>query len=65
MTQGAKFNYDFEAVADPSAFHTRAGEDEAGQERGDYFKVDLPGGKSLVHWIKPGVPFSLQFGRCV
>ncbi|MBZ6370464.1 MAG: hypothetical protein LBE44_00710 [Microbacterium hominis] len=23
----------------------------------------MPGGKSLVHWIKAGTPFSLQFGR--
>ncbi|KAI5476200.1 hypothetical protein MNV49_007962 [Pseudohyphozyma bogoriensis] len=29
----------------------------------NYFRVDLPSGKTLVHVIKPGVPFSLQFGR--
>lgn len=64
LTQGSKFNYDFEEVSDPSSFHARgAGEGDEGKERTEYFKVDLPGGKSLVHWIKPGTPFSLQFGR--
>jgi len=50
-------------VADPSTFHARAQADGKGAE---YFKVDLPGGKSLVHWIDPAKGgFSLQFGRCV
>lgn len=62
LTQGAKFNYDFEEIAEPSTFHARAEQDGKGTE---YFKVDLPDGKSLVHWLKPGTPFSLQFGRCV
>lgn len=61
LEQGSKFNYDFEEVSDPSTFHSRAV--GPGEERTEYFKVDLPGGKSLVHWIKPGTPFSLQFGR--
>ncbi|BGO89644.1 hypothetical protein NBRC10512_001503 [Rhodotorula toruloides] len=60
LTQGAKFNYDFEEIAEPSTFHARAEQDGKGTE---YFKVDLPDGKSLVHWLKPGTPFSLQFGR--
>ncbi|BGP37944.1 hypothetical protein JCM10449v2_001871 [Rhodotorula kratochvilovae] len=60
LTQGAKFDYAFEEVTEPSAFHARAEQDGKGTE---YFKVDLPGGKSLVHWIEPGKPFSLQFGR--
>ena len=30
-----------------------------------YFRVELPDGKKLVHWMKDGVPFSIQFGRCV
>lgn len=30
-----------------------------------YFRVDLSNGKRLVHWLKDGVPFSVQFGRCV
>ncbi|GAA5862307.1 hypothetical protein JCM3774_004858 [Rhodotorula dairenensis] len=64
LEQGSKFNYDFEEVPDPSSFHARAaGGDDSGKERTEYFKVDLPGGKSLVHWIKAGTPFSLQFGR--
>lgn len=64
LEQGSKFNYDFEEVSDPSTFHSRAaGPGGDGEERTEYFKVDLPGGKSLVHWIKPGTPFSLQFGR--
>ncbi len=29
----------------------------------NYFRVDLPDGKTLVHLIKPGHPFNLQFGR--
>lgn len=64
LEQGSKFNYDFEEVSDPSTFHSRAaGPGGDGEERTEYFKVDLPGGQSLVHWIKPGTPFSLQFGR--
>ncbi|KAI0697601.1 nuclear protein [Cytidiella melzeri] len=30
-----------------------------------YFKVDLPDGRRMVHWLKDGVPFSVQFGRQV
>ena len=30
-----------------------------------YFKVDLPDGRTMVHWLKDGVPFGVQFGRCV
>lgn len=60
LSQGTKFNYAFEEIADPSTFHQRAQEDGKGDE---YFKVDLPGGKSLVHWIGKGDGFSLQFGR--
>ncbi|KAF8584079.1 hypothetical protein K439DRAFT_1633822 [Ramaria rubella] len=29
----------------------------------NYFRVELPSGKKLVHLMKPGVPFDLQFGR--
>ena len=28
-----------------------------------YFKVDLPDGRRMVHWLKDGVPFGIQFGR--
>lgn len=31
-------------------------------ERG-YFRVELPDGRRMVHWLKDGVPFSIQFGR--
>ncbi len=30
-----------------------------------YFKVDLPDGRRMVHWLKDGVPFGVQFGRRV
>ncbi|EJD02249.1 uncharacterized protein FOMMEDRAFT_141361 [Fomitiporia mediterranea MF3/22] len=33
--------------------------------RGNYFRVDLPDGKKMVHLIKQEVPFSIQFGRQV
>ncbi|GAA6016543.1 hypothetical protein JCM10207_002834 [Rhodosporidiobolus poonsookiae] len=59
-TQGSKAGLEFEDIADTTAFYANAAEDGKGA---DYFKVDLPGGKSMVHWIKPGQPFSLQFGR--
>ena len=29
----------------------------------NYFRVDLPDGKKLVHLLRPGRPFNLQFGR--
>ncbi|EJU00762.1 hypothetical protein DACRYDRAFT_80957 [Dacryopinax primogenitus] len=39
---------------------------EAGRERdGNYLRVELPGGKVLVHNIRPGPPFNLQFPRMV
>lgn len=28
-----------------------------------YFRVELPGGRRLVHQMKRGLPFSIQFGR--
>ena len=31
--------------------------------RGNYFRVDLPDGRKMVHLIKQNVPFSIQFGR--
>ena len=31
--------------------------------RQNYFRVDLPDGKKMVHIIKQEVPFSIQFGR--
>ncbi|GAA6027014.1 hypothetical protein JCM8097_006041 [Rhodosporidiobolus ruineniae] len=60
-TEASKHGLDLVEITDTSAFYSPAeGDDKAGS---DYFKVDLPGGKSFVHWIEPGKPFSLQFGR--
>jgi hypothetical protein len=28
-----------------------------------YFRVELPSGRRLVHQMRPGLPFSVQFGR--
>lgn len=30
---------------------------------GSYFRVELPGERKLVHWMKDGRPFSVNFGR--
>ncbi|GAA5987164.1 hypothetical protein JCM11641_002151 [Rhodosporidiobolus odoratus] len=72
-TQAQKYGYDLEEITSTSDFYAKANEDGKGCE---YFKVDLPDGRSLVHWIKPGGNgaqqqgaggpkggFSLQFGR--
>jgi hypothetical protein len=47
-------------------------EEESGQQGGDaeearagsYFRVELPDGRRLVHWMREGASFNLQFGRC-
>ena len=31
--------------------------------RQNYFRVDLPDGRKMVHLIRQEVPFSIQFGR--
>ncbi|KAK7694020.1 hypothetical protein QCA50_003596 [Cerrena zonata] len=49
---GAEF--EFEESGDPLTSGDRG-----------YFRVDLPDGRRLVHWMKDGVPFSVQFGRQV
>ncbi|TFY76541.1 hypothetical protein EWM64_g7470 [Hericium alpestre] len=36
-----------------------------GQEAGSYFRAELPDARRLVHWMREGVPFSVQFGRQV
>lgn len=33
--------------------------------KGNYFKVDLPDGRKMIHLLKPGGPFNIQFGRYV
>ncbi|GAA5931350.1 Drn1p [Sporobolomyces koalae] len=60
QVQSQKYGYNLEEVQDTLAFYKTAETDGKGY---DYFKVDLPGGKSLVHWIKREDRFSLQFGR--
>lgn len=35
---------------------------EVGQHQ-NYFRVELPNGKKMVHLMKSGVPFDIQFGR--
>ncbi|VDB82716.1 unnamed protein product [Peniophora sp. CBMAI 1063] len=42
-----------------------AGAPVPGAEAGSYFRVELPDGRRLVHWMREGVPFSVQFGRQV
>ncbi|GAA5868473.1 hypothetical protein JCM8547_006285 [Rhodosporidiobolus lusitaniae] len=63
LTQGSKANLTFHDIPDVAAFYSDAENDTEHPANRDYLKVDLPGGKSLVHWIERGVPFSLQFGR--
>ncbi|KAG8943435.1 hypothetical protein FRC04_002900 [Tulasnella sp. 424] len=53
-TNGIDWEEDGEAALEHAA---RSGE--------NYFKVDLPDGRKLVHIMKPGRPFNLQFGRIV
>lgn len=36
---------------------------EAAANATNYFRVDLPDGKKMVHVMKQGRPFNLQFGR--
>lgn len=55
-SEGNRLGIDFE-VSEPGAnVATSTG------DRG-YFKIDLPDGRKMVHWLKDGVPFSIQFGR--
>ncbi|GAA5875458.1 hypothetical protein JCM16303_000635 [Sporobolomyces ruberrimus] len=58
--QAQKYGFDLEEVSDHTAFYRDAETDGKGT---DYFKVDLPNGKTLVHWIKKEERFGLQFGR--
>ncbi len=56
--EGQRLGIDFE-VQEPDSGDI--GRTPAG-DRG-YFKVDLPDGRKLVHWLRDGVPFGVQFGR--
>ena len=55
-TEGERLRIDFEEFDENS----NAGTGDRG-----YFKVELPDGRRIVHWLKDGVPFSIQFGRQV
>ncbi|KAI0310186.1 nuclear protein [Amylostereum chailletii] len=39
--------------------------DLPGQDAGSYFRVEMPDGRRLVHWMRDGVPFSVNYGRQV
>lgn len=56
VKQGRALNVDFEADPDAALDSCQGG-------RGSYFRVDLPEGRKMVHLIREGVPFGLQFGR--
>lgn len=56
-SEGAKQGIEFEEDGD--AVLKRSGVTD------NYFRVGLPDGSTIVHIIKPGTPFSLQFGRSV
>lgn len=38
---------------------------DGGAGRDNYFRLLLPDGRQLVHWLNPGQRFDLQFGRAV
>lgn len=54
--EGSRLGIEFE-------FEDGSGGGGAG-ERG-YFRVELPDGRRMVHWLRDGVPFGVQFGRQV
>lgn len=54
LEEGAKEGYEFEADADIL---------ETENINENYFKVELPDGRKMIHLLKPGRPFNLQFGR--
>jgi len=58
ISEGLAQNIDFESDPDAALQACQGG-------LGSYFRVDLPDGKKMVHLIKDGVPFSIQFGRQV
>lgn len=55
-TEGSDAGMDWEE--DPDAALEKAS--KAGE---NYFRVDLPDGRKMVHILKYGKPFNLQFGR--
>lgn len=55
-TDGAAAGIQWEDDADAAL-------ERAAKMNDNYFKVDLPDGRKMVHIMKPGQPFSLQFPR--
>ncbi|KAF8892429.1 CwfJ C-terminus 1-domain-containing protein-like protein [Infundibulicybe gibba] len=58
VNEGRLSGIDFESEPD-AALQSCAG------GTGGYFRVDLPDGRRMVHLMKEGIPFSIQFGRQV
>ena len=59
VAEGAKAGYTLVSDTNPHM----SSEITTTLEEGNYFRVDLPDGSKLVHRIRPGDRFSLQFGR--
>ena len=59
----AQFRADGQAAGIPWEEDADEALERAAQANDNYFKVDLPDGKKLVHIMGPGRPFNLQFGR--
>ncbi|KAI0785490.1 CwfJ C-terminus 2-domain-containing protein-like protein [Irpex lacteus] len=60
--EGQRLGIDFE-VQEPSGSSNNPMSDRTPAGDRGYFKVDLPDGRKLVHWLRDGVPFGVQFGR--
>ena len=56
ISEGSRLGIDIDFEEPNAGLHA--------SDRG-YFKVNLPDGRHLVHWLKDRVPFNIQFGRCV
>lgn len=54
--EGNRLQIDFEIQEADTSQRIESG------DRG-YFRVNLPDGRRMVHWLKDGVPFGVQFGR--
>lgn len=57
--EGQRLGIDFE-IQEPDTTDERTPAGDRG-----YFRVDLPDGRKMVHWLRDGVPFGVQFGRQV
>ena len=56
LKEGRAQGIDFEEDPDAAMMSCANG-------KGNYFKVDLPDGRKMVHLLKDHIPFSIQFGR--